>query len=428
MPRRPTIEDVARDAGVSKGAVSFALNDRPGVAPATRERILPGRRRPRLDPEPPRAGAGRRPGARGRPGRGPPARDPRCRPLLPRLHRRHRGHARAAGPGAGAAGRPRPRPRGRGLPPAGRRRPGRRRVPHRPAGRRPASGAAGAARPAGRRHRPVVRRPRRRGVRVRRRPAGHRRGRRAPGRRWVTAASPTSAGRPSSSTRGPAREAWAGAMRAAPACARGRRWRPTSRPPAERRRRPRLLDLAEPPTAVVYANDLMAIAGSGRGSRTRSGRARRPVGDRLRRHRGRRTPAAGADHDPHRRLRLGPGRGRPVDPARGGHRHGQVSRLADADAATPSRRPRLHRTTATRPAAHLPWIGAPMNRTVDRSSPAHPRPRRHRVRRRRRRRRRRPTTWRRRARSRSGCRTTPRSSPGARRWSRPGTPRTRRRR
>ena len=40
MARRPTIEDVARDAGVSKGAVSFALNDRPGVAPATRDRIL----------------------------------------------------------------------------------------------------------------------------------------------------------------------------------------------------------------------------------------------------------------------------------------------------------------------------------------------------------------------------------------------------
>jgi DNA-binding LacI/PurR family transcriptional regulator len=40
MPRRPTIADVARDAGVSKGAVSFALNDRPGVAPATRDRIL----------------------------------------------------------------------------------------------------------------------------------------------------------------------------------------------------------------------------------------------------------------------------------------------------------------------------------------------------------------------------------------------------
>ncbi len=32
--------DVARVAGVSKGAVSFALNGRPGVAPATRDRIL----------------------------------------------------------------------------------------------------------------------------------------------------------------------------------------------------------------------------------------------------------------------------------------------------------------------------------------------------------------------------------------------------
>lgn len=40
MPRsRPTIIDVARRAGVSKGAVSFALNDRPGVSAETRERI-----------------------------------------------------------------------------------------------------------------------------------------------------------------------------------------------------------------------------------------------------------------------------------------------------------------------------------------------------------------------------------------------------
>jgi DNA-binding LacI/PurR family transcriptional regulator len=39
-PRRPTISDVARSAGVSKGAVSFALNGRPGVAPETRDRIL----------------------------------------------------------------------------------------------------------------------------------------------------------------------------------------------------------------------------------------------------------------------------------------------------------------------------------------------------------------------------------------------------
>jgi len=37
---RPTINDVARAAGVSKGAVSFALNDRPGISPTTRARIL----------------------------------------------------------------------------------------------------------------------------------------------------------------------------------------------------------------------------------------------------------------------------------------------------------------------------------------------------------------------------------------------------
>lgn len=38
--RRPTISDIARRAGVSKGAVSYALNDRPGVSPGTRQRIL----------------------------------------------------------------------------------------------------------------------------------------------------------------------------------------------------------------------------------------------------------------------------------------------------------------------------------------------------------------------------------------------------
>src|SRR4051794_24212637 len=39
-PDKPTIRDVARVAGVSKGTVSFALNGRPGVAEDTRERIL----------------------------------------------------------------------------------------------------------------------------------------------------------------------------------------------------------------------------------------------------------------------------------------------------------------------------------------------------------------------------------------------------
>jgi DNA-binding LacI/PurR family transcriptional regulator len=37
---RPTINDVASAAGVSKGAVSFALNNRPGISPSTRRRIL----------------------------------------------------------------------------------------------------------------------------------------------------------------------------------------------------------------------------------------------------------------------------------------------------------------------------------------------------------------------------------------------------
>ncbi|MFD1715060.1 LacI family DNA-binding transcriptional regulator [Amnibacterium flavum] len=40
MERKPTILDVARAAGVSKGLVSFALNDRPGVSSETRARIL----------------------------------------------------------------------------------------------------------------------------------------------------------------------------------------------------------------------------------------------------------------------------------------------------------------------------------------------------------------------------------------------------
>ncbi|MFJ5229110.1 LacI family DNA-binding transcriptional regulator [Kitasatospora sp. NPDC088391] len=40
MQRRVTIRDVAARAGVSAGAVSLALNDRPGVSGATRQRIV----------------------------------------------------------------------------------------------------------------------------------------------------------------------------------------------------------------------------------------------------------------------------------------------------------------------------------------------------------------------------------------------------
>ncbi|MDQ1293846.1 MAG: hypothetical protein QG608_1727 [Actinomycetota bacterium] len=40
MVKRPTIADIALRAGVSKGAVSYALNDRPGVSASTRARVL----------------------------------------------------------------------------------------------------------------------------------------------------------------------------------------------------------------------------------------------------------------------------------------------------------------------------------------------------------------------------------------------------
>ena len=38
--KRPTIADIAREAGVSIGAVSYALNGMPGVSPSTRQRII----------------------------------------------------------------------------------------------------------------------------------------------------------------------------------------------------------------------------------------------------------------------------------------------------------------------------------------------------------------------------------------------------
>lgn len=63
---RTTIVDVARAAGVSRGAVSLALNGRPGVAQATRERILRAAAEIGFRPHPAaRALAGARVGALG---------------------------------------------------------------------------------------------------------------------------------------------------------------------------------------------------------------------------------------------------------------------------------------------------------------------------------------------------------------------------
>ncbi|HVV21932.1 MAG TPA: LacI family DNA-binding transcriptional regulator, partial [Pseudonocardiaceae bacterium] len=40
VARRPTIADIAKQAGVTKAAVSFALNGQPGVSEQTRTRVL----------------------------------------------------------------------------------------------------------------------------------------------------------------------------------------------------------------------------------------------------------------------------------------------------------------------------------------------------------------------------------------------------
>ena len=40
MTKRATIADIAQRAGLSKGAVSYALNGLPGVSESTRQRVL----------------------------------------------------------------------------------------------------------------------------------------------------------------------------------------------------------------------------------------------------------------------------------------------------------------------------------------------------------------------------------------------------
>ena len=107
----------------------------------------------------------------------------------------------------------------------------------------------------------------------------------------------------------------------------------------------RLLDLAEPPTAIVYANDLMAIAGLASAQAAGLDRSRTTC----------RSPASTTPSSPrtsspslttvaHRRRRLGRGRGtRLLELIDGAHRH---RRRAAARAA---RRPRLDRPAPCTP-------------------------------------------------------------------------------
>ena len=91
-----------------------------------------------------------------------------------------------------------------------------------------------------------------------------------------------------------------------------------------------LLDLADRPTAVVFANDLMAMAGLSTGGLPRCRRTRRAVDHRLRRRRDLRPPAAVADLGAHRRRGLGTRRGDPTPRAHRRRPRPQPADLPDA--------------------------------------------------------------------------------------------------
>ena len=274
---------------MSKGLVSFALNDRPAWPRDTRERILAAAARARLAPEPagPLAVDPQAPSPSG--WSSPrPAGAARRRPVLPRVHRRRGDRARRARPGPGAE-----------------------------LVRDAAAEAAGyrALAADGRVDGVLLTDLRRDDDRLAllaaaRAAGGHRSAGPTPGRRSPPSASTTPPGSrdvgrapgrartPPDRLRRPATAVMlhgrAAAPRFAPRRSPGTGWRPRAvvdtdfTPGGGRAATPRAARRAEPPTAVVYANDPMAMAGLAVAQRRGLRVPGRPLGDRLRRHRARR--------------------------------------------------------------------------------------------------------------------------------------------
>ena len=198
MPR-PTINDVATCGRRLEGCGLLRAERPARPRPGHPGPDPGGRRRARLDTQPPGPRALGVQGPRRRPRGRPAARDPPRRRVLPLLHLRPRGGAVPARPRPAADGR-RARRR-RDLPPARQGGPRRRRLRHRPPGRRPAARAArpsSACRPSSwaracasdppdARHRRRPRHPRRRRAPRRPRDTGTSRTCPAPSR-WCTAA------------------------------------------------------------------------------------------------------------------------------------------------------------------------------------------------------------------------------------------------
>ena len=290
---RPTINDVATAAGVSKGAVSFALNGRPGISPDTRQPDPRDRRDARLVAEPPGPGAVGLQGARRRSGDRPPTRDPARRRVLPVVHRRPGDRALApvgtrcccrspstttTRPTAGWCRRAASTACSSPTSQVDDERPAllEELGPARPSSSDPTSARQPRARQSalGVDDAPGIRAAVEHLVelghtpdRARLRPAAH-------GARPLA---------PRGLERGAARRR---------ACRRASASRPTSPPSPAPAPCATLLDLAEPPTAVVFANDLMAMAGLSLALSRGVVGARRPVGHRLRRHRDLRPPPA----------------------------------------------------------------------------------------------------------------------------------------